>query len=185
MQHCRAMPASLALVVLCLHCPFSSAAGSADDDSRLSEVFVTAQRRSETLQDVAVAINVITSTEAKRAGIVGTDSLQWAAPGLVLNRQSGSGGAPFLRGVGTNTGVTGAELPVAMYVDDVYLGSPLATIFPFENLDQVEVLKGPQGTLFGRNATGGVILRSRLLSVTATFLRPRLRFTPPAPSVAT
>ena len=63
----------------------------------------------------------------------------------------------YLRGVGTNASDPNDEASVALYVDGVYIASPLANIFDFNNVERVEVLSGPQGTLFGRNATGGVI----------------------------
>jgi iron complex outermembrane receptor protein len=68
-----------------------------------------------------------------------------------------NGGTPFIRGIGTTTGAVGNESSVATYVDGVYIGSINASLFELNNIDHIEVLKGPQGTLFGRNATGGVI----------------------------
>jgi iron complex outermembrane receptor protein len=68
-----------------------------------------------------------------------------------------SGSSPALRGIGTSFGFGGEENVVALYIDDVYIASPSATTFAFNNIDQIEVLKGPQGTLFGRNAMAGVI----------------------------
>lgn len=132
----------------------SSASGEA---GQLQEILVTAQRRSERLQDVPIAVNTISADTALRAGISGTDTLQVAVPGLEFGRQSGNGGAPYLRGVGTNASIAGTEPPVAIYLDDIYVGTAQASLFEFNSVDQIEVLKGPQGTLFGRNATGGVI----------------------------
>lgn len=137
--------------------PSHGSASAANDDGGLEEIVVTAQRRAQNLQDVPIAVSTLTAETAQRMGVSGTESLQIATPGLVLNRQSGNGGSPFLRGVGTNSAVVGTEPPVAIYLDDVYLGTPQASIFQLANIEQVEVLKGPQGTLFGRNATGGVI----------------------------
>jgi iron complex outermembrane receptor protein len=123
----------------------------------LEEVVVTAQRREERTQDVPVAINTVSAETAAKLGATGTESLTVMAPGLDFSRQAVSGGVPFIRGVGTPSATLGGESPVAIYVDDVYIGTPSANTFSFNNIEQISVLKGPQGTLFGRNATGGVI----------------------------
>lgn len=123
----------------------------------LEEIVVTAQRRSENLQDVPIAVSTVSEESLATFGIASTSSLQMAVPGLVLGRISGSGTSAFLRGVGAGIGSQGAEPPVAMYIDDIYLGSPQSDLLDLANVERVEVLKGPQGTLFGRNATGGLI----------------------------
>ena len=79
-----------------------------------------------------------------------------AVPGLQFAQQ-GMGATPFIRGVGATSGAIGNEAPVSMYVDGVYIAAPTASVFSLAGIRQIEVLKGPQGTLFGRNATGGVI----------------------------
>jgi iron complex outermembrane receptor protein len=123
----------------------------------LEEIVVTAQRRSQNLQQVPIAITAITGQTAARIGIIGTESIKFASPGVEFGRNAGNGGTPYVRGIGSDSGSIGAESPVALYIDDVYIGAPAGNILAFNNIDQVEVLKGPQGTLFGRNATGGVI----------------------------
>jgi iron complex outermembrane receptor protein len=132
-------------------------AATTSEGGGLEEIIVTAQRRSESQQNVPIAINVVTAKEALKAGVTSTESLGNAVPALQFGRQSGIGATPYLRGVGTNSAAINTESPVATYVDDVYIGAPTAAIFQFNNIDSVEVLKGPQGTLFGRNATGGVV----------------------------
>ncbi|WP_343890950.1 TonB-dependent receptor [Sphingomonas oligophenolica] len=123
----------------------------------VEEIVVTAQRRSERLQEVPGTVTALTANTAEALGVSGTEALTIATPGLDFSRFSGFGGTPFIRGVGTSQAVTGIESSVATYVDDVYLGTPIANVFAFNNIERVEVIKGPQGTLFGRNATGGVI----------------------------
>jgi iron complex outermembrane receptor protein len=130
-------------------------ATSGTSDS-LAEITVTAARRAQNLQDVPVSISAVTADSAAQMGITGTEQLQTAVPGLVMTRQA-NGATPYLRGVGFATGDTNGENSVAVYVDGVYQPIPMGNFFDFNNLDRVEVLKGPQGTLFGRNATGGVI----------------------------
>jgi iron complex outermembrane recepter protein len=129
----------------------SSAQGGVED------IVVTAQRRNERQQDVPISISTVSPAQAMKAGAIGTESLGNAVPALQFSRQTGNGGVPFIRGVGSANAVAGSESPVAVYVDDVYIGAPGATLFQFNNIDSIEVLKGPQGTLFGRNATGGVV----------------------------
>ena len=123
----------------------------------VEDIVVTAQRRNERIQDVPIAITAVTAATAARQGITGTDGLGVAVPTLQFSRQTANGGAPFLRGVGSPSATAGQEAPVAVYIDDVYIGAPAATLFQFNNIESTEVLKGPQGTLFGRNATGGVV----------------------------
>ena len=127
------------------------------DAAGVEDIVVTAQRRNERIQDVPIAITAVTAASAARQGITGTEGLGIAVPTLQFSRQTANGGAPFLRGVGSPSATAGQEAPVAVYVDDVYIGAPSATLFQFNNIESTEVLKGPQGTLFGRNATGGVV----------------------------
>lgn len=129
--------------------------GSANQ-SGVAEIVVTAQRRSQNLQNVPIAITAVTADSAKNFGTISTSSLPTAVPSLQFNRQPGTGVTPFLRGVGSSE-PAGAEPEVAIYIDDVYIGNSSAADFSFNNIDSIAVLKGPQGTLFGRNATGGVI----------------------------
>ena len=135
------------------------AAGSppaAAQDAGLAEVVVTAQKRAERVQDVPISDSVVTLADVQDKGITDTIGLQAAVPGMVINHTAAEGNF-FIRGVGTNLYGPAAEQTVAMFVDGVYLASAEANMFSFNNIERVEVLKGPQGTLFGRNTTGGVI----------------------------
>jgi iron complex outermembrane receptor protein len=122
----------------------------------LKDIVVTANKRREPLQKVPVAVTVVSAATASSIGVTDIASLQTMVPGLQFPKLF-SGSSPALRGIGTNFGIGGVENVVPIYVDDVYIPSPSATTFSFNNIDQVEVLKGPQGTLFGRNALAGVI----------------------------
>jgi iron complex outermembrane receptor protein len=128
----------------------------ADSGSTLEEVVVTAQRREESLQKVPVAVSAVSSEQIQKLGIVDTATLSNFVPGLNITRGNVAA-VPFLRGVGNFTASPGNEAANALYVDDVYYASPAGSTFSFNNIARIEVLKGPQGTLFGRNATGGVI----------------------------
>ena len=122
----------------------------------LEEIVVTAQRRAESVQDVPIAINAFTDEQLKAVGIDSTLDLQLKVPGLHLEPLAGQGLA-YLRGVGTDTLTPGLEPTTAVHIDGVYLPRLSSIISDFYDAERVEVIKGPQGTLFGRNATGGVI----------------------------
>jgi iron complex outermembrane recepter protein len=122
----------------------------------IPEIVVTAERREERVQSVPIAVTVISAEAALKSGITTSEDLPLAVPGLQMDL-SGVGVNPFLRGVGTTIDAPGAEPSVAIYVDGGYIPSTSGGLFNLNNVERVEVLKGPQGTLFGRNATGGVI----------------------------
>lgn len=122
----------------------------------LSEIVVTAQRRAENLQDVPIAVSAMTSATLADTGIDATRDLPQVMPSVQFTR-SGPSGLFFVRGVGTTNAAAGEEGANAVYVDGVYMADLGQTINYFNNLERIEVLKGPQGTLFGRNATGGLV----------------------------
>jgi len=136
--------------------PIASGPASDESQTQLQEVVVTAQWRTENLQSIPVALTAITSTDLLNAGVTDTPSLSLAVPGLSYTQEV-NGATPFIRGIGTTSGAVGNESSVATYVDGVYISSINGSLFELNNVDRIEVLKGPQGTLFGRNATGGVI----------------------------
>lgn len=119
-------------------------------------VTVTANRVAEDAQKVPITVSSISVELADKIGIVNGQTLAQAVPGLMMNRQT-NGSQVFMRGIGTNSTQAGNEPAVAMYVDDVYMGSSAAALGNYTSVARIEVLKGPQGTLFGRNATGGVV----------------------------
>lgn len=123
---------------------------------QLEQMVVTAQKRSENLQEVPVGISAFTGEDLRSYGVRDTQELQIATPGLVYNN-TGTSGQPYLRGVGTRFAFAGLEPSVATYLDDRYVARAQATIFELADIERVEVLKGPQGTLYGRNATGGAV----------------------------
>lgn len=124
--------------------------------SGIRDIVVTAQRREQKLQDVPVAVSAITAESMRASGIAGTNDLSFAVPGLELGRQNGAI-APFIRGIGIRSTAPGEESAVPLYIDGVYMPTLSAGLLSLENVERIEVLKGPQGTLFGRNATAGVI----------------------------
>jgi iron complex outermembrane receptor protein len=128
----------------------------ADQGVALDEIVVTAQRRAENLQEVPIAVTAVTAEALSNVGIDASNALPQIVPSVQMTR-SGPSGLFFVRGVGTTNAAAGEEGANAVYVDNVYLGDLSQTINNFNNISRIEVLKGPQGTLFGRNATGGLI----------------------------
>lgn len=128
-----------------------------DNGATLAEVVVTAQRRTETLQKAAVAVDVVGKQELANAGIVTSIALNAAVPALVVTKAGGANTSYYVRGVGNFTVNAYADPAIAFNLDGVYLGRPTSTTGAFFDLDRIEVLKGPQGTLYGRNATGGAV----------------------------
>jgi len=123
----------------------------------LEEIVVNAQKRSERLQDVPLSVTAISGNELSDAGITRFLDLGQIVPTLSIGNAVGFSFV-YLRGVGSTGIGPGIELPVSFYLDGVYYASTVSpTFYDFANIDHIEVLKGPQGTLFGRNATGGLI----------------------------
>lgn len=120
------------------------------------EIIVTAQRRSERLVEVPISITALNGDMMERAGIRGTEDLTAVVPGLNF-ATNGAFAQPTIRGIGTTVTSAGNDANVAIYIDGVYQPNQIGNFSELVDLDQVEVLKGPQGTLFGRNATGGAI----------------------------
>lgn len=136
-----------------------SAAPSAvvtDEEARLQSVVVTAQRRSQGLQDVPVAVSAATGERLEQANITNAVDLEALVPALKVFSTS-NGVQPFLRGIGTPGSLAGNESSVAVYLDDVYLTRVSPALLELSSVERLEVLKGPQGTLFGRNASGGLL----------------------------
>jgi iron complex outermembrane receptor protein len=136
-----------------------TAAAAADTESSgdtLQEVVVTAQKRSESAQKVPIAIEAISPAQLQMTGVQTTLDLGNAVPGMTL-LDIGGQVSPRIRGVGSTSIAPGQESPVAMVVDGVYYASSSDVSTDLFDVSQIAVLKGPQGTLFGRNATGGVI----------------------------
>jgi iron complex outermembrane receptor protein len=138
----------------------AASAGStqtADESSGgLEEITVTANRRAENLQNVPIAITAVTATQFAQANITSTADIGMLVPGL--NFQVGElNASPYIRGVGTSAANAGADNSVQTYVDGVLISGFNGGLQALNNIEQIEVDKGPQGTLFGRNTTGGVV----------------------------
>ena len=129
---------------------------AADGEAGVTDIVVTANRRAQNQQDVPISIAAFEGETLKTMGVQSTVDLPQITPGLSITRTL-VGASAFLRGVGTTTAGYSTEVPIATYVDGLYLPNSAAAAFSFNNIDRIEVLKGPQGTLYGRNTTGGLI----------------------------
>lgn len=161
--------ATLGLTVLvCSTAPTTAIAGDAGTQIALGEITVTARRREENLQSVPIAISVVKGDMLDNTGTVNTQSLAQIVPSLYYNSANPRNTAYTIRGLGSNTlsvsaANDGIEPGVGFYVDGVHHGRPATASFDFTDIERVEVLRGPQGTLFGKNTTGGAIsITSRL-----------------------
>ena len=152
--------ASLAALVLAsLPTPVHAQAAAARSDTGLEEVIVTAQKREQNLQDVGVSVTAISGEALRRASTVSSSEILRQVPNLTIGTPVGDGNNPAitLRGVGLNDFGDNNEGPVAVYIDDVYQASMAGQTFQLFDMDRIEVLRGPQGTLYGRNTTGGLV----------------------------
>jgi iron complex outermembrane recepter protein len=130
-----------------------SAEGAQEEQS--GEIIVTAQRRAESVQDVPIAITALSGENLAEAGIQDTESLSTLTPGLLVQRSVV--GQVRIRGIGNENYTIAGDPGVAVHSDGVYVARASAGLFDLYDIDRIEVLRGPQGTLYGRNATGGVI----------------------------
>ena len=126
-----------------------------DSSDALEEVVITAEKRQSTVQDTPISIAAFSGDDLANAGVVSTEALSGLAPGLNVQREVI--GKVVIRGVGTENFTVGSDPGVAIHQDGVYLARSSTSVFEFFDTQRVEVLRGPQGTLYGRNATGGVI----------------------------
>ena len=144
------------MVALAWNVPAAAQESSPDDSMSANDIIVTAQKRSERLQDVPIAIDAFStdSIEAKRLDSI--EALARNVPGLTFSDTAGVG-LIALRGIGFSVNTGNGENAVAVHRDGIYISPTGASNMLQEDLGSVEVLRGPQGTLYGRNSTGGVI----------------------------
>jgi len=132
-------------------------------DVQLEVITVNARRRSENMQETPIAISAFSAKELERRGIESTQDLDRVTPSLQFatsGQLSGNNSAAvvFIRGVGQLDPTSSVDPGVGIYVDDVYMGRSAGGAMDFKDIASVEVLRGPQGTLFGRNTIGGAVL---------------------------
>jgi iron complex outermembrane receptor protein len=158
------MSASIGVLALCapaaaLAQDEAGAAAPAEDETRLEEIVVTAQKRVQRLQDVPVAVTALSENSLVTNRVTTIRDLDALVPNLIVRSQVGGSSLPTytMRGLFALGSAAGADKGVAMYIDGVYLGAASGSSFELADLQRVEVLRGPQGTLFGRNSTAGAI----------------------------
>ncbi|MCB2076734.1 MAG: TonB-dependent receptor [Novosphingobium sp.] len=134
-------------------------AQAAPESEGLSEIIVTAQKREQSLQDVPIAVTALTGDALSANRVYDVTDLTGLAPGLTVRTAAGGSKLPqfVIRGAFSGGLVPGSDKQVSIYLDGVYLSAPRGSIFDMPNVERIEVLRGPQGTLFGRNATAGAI----------------------------
>jgi len=124
----------------------------------LEEIVVTAQKRVQNIQDVGIAVSAFSGEQLTDLGLIESTAIAAMTPGVHVSASSAGQTRQFtIRGVTQNDFSDHTEAPNAVYIDEGYLVAPQGQVFALFDLERVEVLKGPQGTLFGRNATGGLV----------------------------
>jgi iron complex outermembrane receptor protein len=139
--------------------PASVIAQDSEADDMLDEVVVTSRRREETLKDVPIAVTAFSAEYLEEVGMPDIVGITQSTPNVTLevSRATSSTLTAFIRGVGQQDPVAGYEGGVGIYLDDVYLARPQGVVFDIYDVERIEVLRGPQGTLYGRNTIGGAV----------------------------
>ena len=127
-------------------------------ENTIEEVFVTAEKRSESVQDISQAVTAISSEDIESKNINSFVDLSAIVPGVTVAKNEGYKTVISIRGVGNETNQNAIAAPsVAFHMDGIFIASPFSLQTDFIDVDRIELLRGPQGTLFGQNSTGGVI----------------------------
>lgn len=161
-----AVPTSLIIGMIS---PVSVAmAAEAESAGALEEVVVTARKREESLQDTPIAISAFSAAALERQQITSTEDLDQVAPNLQFASYgpltgNNSAAQVYIRGIGQSDGSSGVDPGVGLYIDDVYMGRAVGGVLDFRDISNVQILRGPQGTLFGRNTIGGAVLLTTTL----------------------
>jgi iron complex outermembrane receptor protein len=137
--------------------------GATQAGAVLEEITVTARRIEERLQDTPISISAYTAEMLEKRQIISTEDLDKITPNLQFNSAarfaaSNQGSVVFIRGIGQTTATANVDPGVGLYVDDVYMSQSIGGVMDFRDIESVQILRGPQGTLFGRNTIGGAVL---------------------------
>lgn len=137
----------------------SNVPDTAEQTGGLQEIVVTAQKRTESLQDLPLAVSAVSAEMIENKGISDISTLTAVAPSIAVTTTPASTAntSVFIRGIGDQEPILTADSPVSIYVDGIVLGRSTGAIFDLVDLERIEVLRGPQGTLYGRNTIGGAV----------------------------
>lgn len=137
----------------------SDVTAKANDDTQISKVVVSARRREETLQDVPVSVTAYSAEQLSKSGVADITGLVLTLPNTTMSASRGTNSTltSFIRGVGQQDPLAGFESGVGIYLDDIYLARPQGAVADIYDVERIEVLRGPQGTLYGRNTIGGAV----------------------------
>ena len=128
-----------------------------ENEGGVAEILVTAQRRSESAQDIPVAISAFGGEQIERSGIASLENIAPRVPSFYFGSFGAARPQLYIRGIGTRSFDPGSESSVGVFADDVYLGRSSGSFGAMKDIERIEVLRGPQGTLYGRNTIGGAI----------------------------
>ena len=158
-------------VIGLVHCMFTGTSGAqqapptpqAEESETLEAIVITARRREESLQDTPVAVTALTAEALERQQATGTMDLDKIAPNIQFHSYgtltgNNSAAQVFIRGIGQTDATPAVDPGVGIYIDDVYMGRSVGGAMDFRDIASVQILRGPQGTLFGRNTIGGAVL---------------------------
>ena len=154
---CLAVSLALANVSVYAEEMVETSSQTEQEQQGLEVIQVTAQKRAENVQQVPIAITAFSSESIEKMGLVNVNDLGRITPGLETNNATATQTIFNVRGISTNDFGIGLDAAVAVYVDGVYVGRRGTSNLNFNDVERVEVLKGPQGTLFGRNSAAGAI----------------------------
>jgi len=151
--------ASVAVMILAagLSTPALAQDAPQDDSASLDDVIVTAQRREQSLQDVPIAITAFNAETLERTAATGIQDVAGKAPGVTLTQFNIGEPQIYIRGVGTSSDSAASDPSIGVSIDEVSIGRAGASALAFLDIERVEILRGPQGTLYGRNASGGAL----------------------------
>jgi outer membrane receptor protein involved in Fe transport len=137
---------------------FSASANAQEDEAFFEEIVVTVQRRAQNIMDVPVAVSTMSGAQITEAGIKDMFDLQQNVPGLIVGQSQSAATSNFsIRGIGSTSNNFGVESSVGLYVDGIYRSRQSTMINDLVDVERVDVLRGPQGTLFGKNTAAGAI----------------------------
>lgn len=148
----------MVLLVVAWHLLAILAATGAGAMDRQDDIVVTARKRDEKADDVPIAVTKVTGATLDRRGLHQIEDLKQLAPSLNISYFNPRGNYVSIRGIGRNPASDGLEPAVGIFVDGVYLGRPGMAVYDLSDIDAVEILRGPQGTVFGKNTTAGAIV---------------------------